>query len=40
MRADAMLGAGDLNGSGVWKRALKAGEKLLPSEPKEAERVT
>ncbi len=32
MRADAMLEKGDLDGYGVWKRVVKAVEKLLSKE--------
>ncbi len=33
MRADAMLGKGDLDGCAVWKRILRAVEALLSKEP-------
>ncbi len=33
MRADAMLGKGDLEGYGVCKNILKAVEELLREEP-------
>ncbi len=39
MRADAMLEAGDLDGYGVWKRALRAVEELQGAEPKSGEAV-
>ncbi len=32
MRADAMLDKGDLDGAAVWKRIVKAVEKLLSKE--------
>ncbi len=32
MRADAMLDTGDLDGYAVWKRILRAVEKLLSKE--------
>ncbi len=32
MRADAMLEKGDLDGCAVWKRILRAVEKLLSKE--------
>ena len=32
MRVDAMLEEGDLDGYGVWRRILKAGEELLSKE--------
>ena len=32
MRADELLGAGDLDGCAVWKRIVKATEELLPKE--------
>ncbi len=33
MRADAMLGKGDLDGYAVWKRVLRAVEELLRAGP-------
>ncbi len=33
MRADAMLNKGDLDGYAVWKRILKAVEKLQRAKP-------
>ncbi len=39
MRADAMLGAGDLDGLATWKRILRAVEELQGSEPKPGEAV-
>ncbi len=33
MRADAMLGKGDLDGYAVWKRVVKAAEVLMRTEP-------
>ena len=33
MRADAMLEKGDLGGSAVWKRILRAVEELRRTEP-------
>ena len=39
MRADAMLNKGDLGGYAVWKRIVKAVEKLQTAEPKPGEAV-
>ena len=39
MRADAMLEAGDLDGSAVWKRILLAIEELQGTKPKPGEAV-
>ncbi len=33
MRADAMIGAGDLDGYGVWRRIFRAVEELQEVEP-------
>ncbi len=39
MRADAMLGKGDLAGVAVWKRILRAVEELQGTAPKSGEVV-
>ncbi len=39
MRADAMLEAGDLDGSAMWKRILRAIEELQKAGPKSGEAV-
>ena len=39
MRADAMLEAGDLDGYGVWKRILRAVEKLRGAVPEQGDAV-
>ena len=39
MHADAMLEAGDLGGYAVWKRILRAVEKLQGTEPEAGARV-
>jgi len=39
MRADAMLEKGDLGGSAVWKRILRAVEELQGTAPKSGEAV-
>ncbi len=39
MRANAMLEAGDLDGSAVWKRVLAAVEELQKTEPRPVEKV-
>ena len=39
MRADAMLEAGDLDGSAVWKRILRVVEDLQRKAPKSGEAV-
>ncbi len=39
MRADAMLDKGDLDGYAVWKRILRAVEKLQGTVPKPGEAV-
>ncbi len=39
MRADATLEAGDLDGSAVWKRILRAIESLQETAPKSGEAV-
>ena len=37
MEADAMLERGDLDGYGVWRRILRAVEKLCRTEPGDGE---
>ncbi len=39
MRADVMLNKGDLAGSAVWKRVLRAVEELQGTAPKPGEAV-
>ncbi len=39
MRADELLEAGNLDGSAVWRRILRAIEELQGSEPKPGEAV-
>ncbi len=39
MRADAMLEKGDLDGYAVWKRILRAVEKLQGTAPRSGEAV-
>ncbi len=39
MRADVMLGAGDLDGYAVWKRILRAVRELQRTEPGPGVRV-
>jgi hypothetical protein len=38
-RADSFLEAGDIDGSAVWKRVLKAIKEIHREEPKEGEAV-
>ena len=39
MRADAMLEAGDLDGSALWKRIVKAVGELQRAQPSSGEQV-
>ncbi len=39
MRADGMLDKGDLDGSAVWRRILRAVEELVRKEPAKGERI-
>ncbi len=39
MRADSLLDAGDLDGSAVWKRGLRAIKEIQRQEPREGEAV-
>ena len=39
MRADAMLGKGDLDGCAVWRRILRAVEDLQCAKPEQGGKV-
>lgn len=39
MRADSFLDAGDIDGSAVWKRVLRAIKEIRRDEPREGEAV-
>ena len=39
MRADSFLDDGDIDGSAIWKRVLKAVKEIQKQEPREGEAV-